>query len=36
MKWWMKLILWIAVVTLGVFLVTLVITAAAVVKTFLM
>ena len=35
MKWWMKLILWIAVAALAVFLVTFVITAAVVVKTFL-
>ena len=36
MKWWMKLILWIAAAVLTVFLATLVITAAVVVKRFLM
>lgn len=36
MKWWMKLILWIAAATLAIFLATLIITAAVVVKTFLM
>lgn len=36
MKWWMKLILWIAVAMMAIFLTTLIITAAVVVKTFLM
>ena len=36
MKWWMKLILWIAVATLAIFLATLVITAAVVIKQFIL
>ena len=36
MKGWMKLILWLFALTLAIFFVTLVITAAAVVKTFLL
>lgn len=36
MKGWMKLILWLFALALAVFFVTLVITAAAVVKTFLL
>lgn len=36
MKGWMKLILWIFALVLAIFFVTLVITAAAVVKTFLL
>lgn len=35
MKWWMKLILWIASAMMAIFLATLLITAAVVVKTFL-
>ena len=34
-KWWMKLILWIAAAMMGIFLATLLITAAVVIKTFL-
>jgi len=36
MKWWMKLILWIAAAVLAIFLATLVITAAVVIERFLM
>lgn len=36
MKWWMKLILWIAAAVLTIFLTTLVITAAVVIERFLM
>lgn len=36
MKWWMKLILWIAAATLAIFLATLVITAAVVIKQFIL
>lgn len=36
MKWWMKLIPWIAAAMMASFLATLIITAAVVVKTFLM
>ena len=36
MKWWMKLILWIFAATLAIFLATLVITAAVVIKRFLL
>jgi hypothetical protein len=35
LKWWMKLILWIFAFTLAVFLGTLIITAAVVIKTYL-
>lgn len=35
MKWWMKLILWIAAAMMDIFLATLLITAAVVIKTFL-
>lgn len=36
MKWWMKLILWIAATMLAIFLAALIITAAVVIKRFLM
>ena len=35
MKWWMKLILWLLAAALAIFLATLIITAAVVIKTFL-
>ena len=35
-KWWMKLILWIVAAMMAIFLATLIITAAVVIKTFLM
>ena len=36
MKWWMKVILWLFAAALAIFLATLVITAAVVIKRFLM